>query len=269
MMHSKMTLNTARLFLTVSAVGLLAQAAAAEDLLPQPEGLSRSLRETAMPELDGSKVGKILSRYYTEGLGGPERWVELESLKMKGTMELDSGSFQLRAYQKKPNLMKLSVRHLENQTSIDLGFDGSMAWEKPPRQDAQPMTPEKSRRFGHSAIFGSYLLFPYAEGKTIRLIDTVPVEGAICHHLRVTLDSEYQIDYFLDIRSFLEVKVVNTDLRTGATNHILYEDYERASGWPVATTVESYEGGEWVSSLRLEDIRVNTGVMPWMFRMPE
>ena len=268
-MHSKMTLNAARLFLTVSAVGLLEQAAAAEDLLPQPEGLGRSLRETAMPEFDGSKVGKILSRYYTEGLGGPERWVELESLKMKGTMELDSGSFQLRAYQKKPNLMKLSVRHLENQTSIDLGFDGSMAWEKPPRQDAQPMTPEKSRRFGHSAIFGSYLLFPYAEGKTIRLIDTVPVEGAICHHLRVTLDSEYQIDYFLDIRSFLEVKVVNTDLRTGATNHILYEDYERASGWPVATTVESYEGGEWVSSLRLEDIRVNTGVMPWMFRMPE
>ena len=220
-----------------------------------------------MPELGESKVGKLLSRYYNEALGGPERWEQLESLKMKGTMELEAGTFQLLAYQKKPNLMKLSLRHVKNRTMMELGFDGSVAWEKPPRQEARAMDAEQARRFTHSAGFGSYLLFPYAAGKTIRLIDTVPVEGAICHHLRVTLDSDYQIDYFLDILTFLEVKVANTDLRTGAVYHFLYEDYEQVSGWPVATTVESYEDGNWVSTLRLEEIRANTGVMPWMFRM--
>lgn len=264
-----MFFDQARRFLALSLVGLFAQPAAAGDLLPRPGTLTSALREVAMPELGESRTGKLLSRYYSEGLGGPERWAQLESLKMKGTMELDTGRFELRAYQKKPNLMKLALHHTENQTTIGLGYDGSVAWEDPPGQEARPMDAESARRFSHSAIFGSYLLFPYAEGKTIEFIDTVPVEGAICHHFRVTLESEFQIDYFLDIRTFLEVKVVNTDLRTGATNYILYKDYERESGWPIAKVVESYESGEWVSTLRLEDVRFNTGVMPWMFQMPD
>jgi hypothetical protein len=264
-----MFFDQARRFVAISLVGLFAEPAAAADLLPQPQSLTSALREVAMPELGESRVGKLLSRYYSEGLGGPEEWAQLESLKMSGTMELDSGRFDLRAYQKKPNLLKLTLRHTKNQNTLGLGYDGSVAWEQPPEQEAQPMDAKSARRFAHSAVFGSYLLFPYREGKTIELIDTVPVEGAICHHFRVMLKSDYQVDYFLDIRTFLEVKVVNTDLRTGASNYILYQDYEHESGWPIARVVESYESGERVSTLRLEEVRVNTGVMPWMFQMPD
>jgi len=127
----------------------------------------------------------------------------------------------------------------------------------------------EARRFIHSARFGNYLLYPFAEGKRIRLIDTVPVEGAICHQIRVELDTGYQVDYYIDIRSYLEVKVVNTDLRSGSVNSVIYKDYIREFGMPIAKKVESFEGGEWVSSLVLDEVKVNSGVMPWMFHMPE
>jgi hypothetical protein len=131
------------------------------------------------------------------------------------------------------------------------------------------MKPEEARRFQHSTQFGTYLLYPYAEGKELVYKDTVPVEGSICHHIRVTLDSGYRMDYFIDIRTYLELRVDNLDLRSGATNSIVYSNYVHEGGMPIARKVESYEEGELVSTLTMEDARVNTGVIPWMFEMPK
>lgn len=97
----------------------------------------------------------------------------------------------------------------------------------------------------------------------------MPVEGAICHQIRVELDTGYQVDYFIDIRSYLEIKVVNADLRSGSTNSLIYQDYTRELGMPIARKVKSFEGGKWVSTLLIDEVKINTGVMPWMFHMPE
>jgi hypothetical protein len=47
------------------------------------------------------------------------------------------------------------------------------------------------------------------------------------------------------------------------------EDYIRESGIPIAQKVVSSENGEWVSTFKLDKITVNSGVMPWMFKMPK
>ena len=248
------------------------QTAFAETLEPVGD-LTIVLRETPIPhedELADSRLGKIISRYYKEALGGAENWEKVESLNLSGVLTLESGDFDMSALQKKPNLIKMSVRHPEKGQIMQLGFDGETAWQLMPSAAAPDvMSGQAARRFIHSAHFGNHLIYPFAQGKTISYIDTVPVEGAICHQIRVTLDSGYQVDYFLDIRTYLEIKVENTDLRNEMTNSIIYADYIVESGIPIARKVESYEEGEWVSSLRLEDIRVNSGVMPWMFHMPE
>jgi hypothetical protein len=111
------------------------------------------------------------------------------------------------------------------------------------------------------------LLYPFALGKRIEYMDTVPVEGRICHQIRVTLPTDYQTDYFIDIRSYHEVKVVNTDLRSGAISSILNKDFTTEAGIPIARQVDSYENGEWVSTLTVDDVKVNSGVIPWMFEM--
>ncbi len=238
------------------------------DTLQLPEDqITVILRKTPMPELGSGRLAKILTRYYIEGLGGADNWNEISSLKVSGTLKLKDGEFELNAYQKKPDLIKMTIRG--NQRDLVLGYDGTTAWQQLPGRDTkpEPMLEVEARRFKHSAHFGNHLLYPFASGKKMEYIDTVPIEGNICHQIRVTLDTEYQVDYFIDIRTYLEIKVLNTDLRTNHTNSVIYKDYIREFGMPIAKQVESYENGEWVSSLTLDDVKVNSGVIPWMFKM--
>ncbi|MEM1222347.1 MAG: hypothetical protein AAGH40_06250 [Verrucomicrobiota bacterium] len=237
-----------------------------------PDEVSMLLRQTAMPEMDDSRLGRILNRYYKEGQGGPETWNEMESLRVSGTLTLETGEFELEAFQKKPNYIKMTVAgNPGSQRNLTLGYDGKTAWRILPssKNKPMPMDEEEARRFIHSANFGNYLLYPYAEGKQIEYIDTVPIEGSICHHIRVILDTGFQVDYFIDIRSYLEIMIKNTDLESGFVNSVVYDGYTRDHGIPIARTAESWEEGKWVSSLELHEIKVNTGLMPWMFSMPE
>jgi len=227
------------------------------------------LRQTAMPEMGADRLGSILNRYYKEGLGGAENWDKVVSLRVAGRLTLAGGAFNFNAYQKKPYYIKMTIHG--DHRDISMGYDGSVAWQVLKRgvNPAEPMSPTQSRRFIHGAHFGNYLLYPYARGKRIEYLDTVPVDGTICHQIRVTLDTDYQVDYFVDIRTYLEIKVVNTDLRTGEVNAVVYEDYIREFGMPIAQKVLSYEEGEWVSTLELDEVKVNSGIMPWMFKMPQ
>ena len=240
-----------------------------EYLGPPPDGLTRAVRETAMPRLENSHIGKILRRYYEEGLGGAASWKQVESLRVRGTMKIGSNKFDFMALQKKPHYLKIRIHN--RQRDLLLGYDGETAWqmERWKGESAKPMPDEKARRFRHSARFGNHLLYPYAEGKRIEYVDTVPVDGAICHKLRVELPTGYEVHYFIDVRSYLEVRVQHRDHRTGETFGMKYADYVRKGGMPVAKEVESFEAGEWTSTLTLSEIKMNTGLMPWMFHMPD
>lgn len=252
-------------------VALVSPVVSAGEVLRHPDGedLGATVRNEAMPELDESRIGKILTRYYGEGLGGAERWEQVESLRVMGTLTLKDGEFELHAYQKKPNLIKITIS-ADGLKSLVLCYDGVDAWQQPPAAEAPVlMSDAEARRFIHSAHFGNHLLYPFKQGKVVELIDTVPVGDSICHHIRVRLDSEYQVDYYIDIRTYLEVKVVNTDLRSGFENAVIYDDYIREFGMPIAKKVQSFEAGEWISSLELSEVKVNSGIMPWMFRMPK
>lgn len=240
------------------------------NVLSLPEDLNASIRETAMPELGDSRIARILSKYYQEVLGGADNWEKMVSLHMTGSLKTKDGKLALNAYQKKPNFIKMTLYKESVQNGLTLAYDGEVAWKQSGRRaDPELMADVEARRFIHSARFGNYLLYPFAEGKRISLIDTVPLEGSICHQIRVELDTGYQVDYFIDIRSYLEKKVVNTDLRGGGVNTVIYKDYNLDFGMPIALKVESREGGEWVSSLVVEEVKVNSGVMAWMFHMPE
>ena len=225
------------------------------------------LRQTAMPEMAGDRLSLILDRYYKEGLGGPENWDKVVSLRVAGRLTLEGGEFEFDAYQKKPHYIKMTIHG--PRRNIRMGYDGSVAWQVLQSTGPTEMDAAQSRRFMHGARFGNHLLYPYAHGKTMEYLDTVPVDGAICHQIRVTLDTEYQVDYFVDIRTYLEIKVVNTDLRTGEVSSVVYEDYIREFGMPIAKKVVSTENGVWVSTLELDEVKVNSGVMPWMFKMPK
>ena len=225
------------------------------------------LRQTAMPDMGGDRLGMILNRFYNEGMGGPKNWEQVVSLRVSGQLTLDGGAYDFSASTKKPNYLKMTIHG--HRRTMQMGYDGNVAWQQLGPIDPIEMEPAQARRFIHGAHFGNQLLYPYALGKQVEYLDTVPVDGTICHQLRVTLDTGYQLDYFIDIRSYHESKVITTDRHTSKVHVSLYQDYFRESGIPLARKVVSSENGVWVSTLVLDTVKVNPGVMTWMFKMPE
>jgi len=238
--------------------------AAAQDVAIDEVALR--LRQTAMPDMGGDRLGMVLNRYYRHGLGGAKNWDKVVSLRIAGQLSLDGGTYQFHAYQKKPHYLKITIH--DPRRTMQLGYDGNLAWQQTGPAAPIEMEPVPARRFIQRAQFASELLYPYALGKQIEYLDTVPVDGAICHQLRVTLESGDQLDYFVDIRSHLESKIIRTDRRTGEVSETWLLDYVRESGIPIARKVVSSENGVWVSTLELDKVTVNSGVMPWMFKMP-
>jgi hypothetical protein len=258
------------LFYGSLGLGLSWLCASAEQAAPaQVEEASVALRRTAMPKMGIGRLGSILHRYYEEGLGGPDSWEKVVSLRVSGRLKLEGGEFKFNAYQKKPHYIKMTI--YGDRRHMKMGYGGSTAWQVLAKGgDAVEMEADQARHFIHSARFGNYLLYPYALGKQLEYLDTVPVDGTICHQVRVTLDSGYQVDYFIDIRTYLEIKVITTDLRSERVTSVVYEDYIRELGMPpIAQKVVSSENGVWASTLELDEVKVNSGIMPWMFKMPK
>jgi len=259
-------------FLLISgflATSLCADNQTVLELLAVPTGyIEVATQEQPMPELDDSKIGGILTRYYVEGLGGTENWDKISSLKLIGMLRTADGEFNISAFQKKPNFTKMNISR--NHQTVVMSYDGKVAWQRLPNSaEAELMEPAQAREFIHHSRFGNHLIYPYARGKTIAYVDTVPFRGNICHRLRVTLDTDFQVDYYIDIRTYLERKVDSTDLRTGKVTTLIFEDYIRELGMPVATKVITLEGETRISVLELFEVKVNSGVMPWMFKMPD
>lgn len=228
------------------------------------------LRSTAaMPAMGYDRLGTILHRYYQEGLGGSEIWEKVISLRVTGHLTLESGQFAFDMYRKKPHYIKFSLNG--NQHRIQQGYDGHSAWQALGQNanGVKKMGTAQARHFIHRAHFGTYLLDPYASGKQIEYLNTVPMNETICHQIRVRLDTDYQVDYFLDVYTYLAIKVVYTDLRSGAVNSVMYSDYMRKIGIPIAQKVVNHEDGTWVSTLHIDAIKVNAGMMAWMFKIPD
>ena len=237
--------------------------------LPEGDMITDKRRVEVMPDTGNSRIGKILTRFYEKGLGGPDNWKKLMSLRGSGSIRMDNALFEVESFQKKPNLMKLIISK-EGRDVFTLSYDGKVAWKRSLKsQTPVQMEANEARRFIHGSVFGNYLLYPYAEGKRIEYIETIPFEGSVCHRIRVHLDTGFEIDYYLDVSRYHEVKVENHDLRTGLKNIIRYSDFRSVFGTVMAMKVENFEGDELLSSLQMDEYRANVGIMPWMFEIPE
>jgi hypothetical protein len=252
------------------ALAALAALAAAAVLPAQEGGEGGAAVPTVikpMPDMGDSELGRILNRYYERGLGGEDQWKSVESIRIDGTLRLGETAYGLRAYQKKPNHLKMVIDGPGGEAVF--AYDGETAWRLEPGNDEPvEMTGQEARRFIHNAGFDTYLLYPLAPGKKIEFVETVPARGKLCHQVRVTLDTGYSIDYFIDIHDFRVLSSLSTDRQTGEVVENVYEDFAEPFGVPMARKVTSYENGEVTSVVEVDRFTANVGAMPWMFSKP-
>lgn len=222
-----------------------------------------------MAEVPDKRLNRVLQRYYQDALGGEETWGRLLSLRIDGRIVTPEGAFDLRAYQKKPDLLKMTLKR--DDLAIVLGYDGENTWKIEPGRDpgtAVPMEPAEARRFIHNARFDTYLLYPLAPGKSIEYVGLAEENGASFHHVRVTLESGFVMEYFLDLTAFLVHKVISRDTLDESVNAIEYFDYTRVLGKPMARRLVNSENGRFTSEFTVDRIAPNLGMARWMFEPP-
>lgn len=238
------------------------------EFLPIPGDITPSQRKVVIPDLGDTKLEKLLSRYYKEGLGGASVWEGINSLRMQGIILLGDESFKLQVFQRKPNLVKMIFTKGEMVTVI--GYDGKEAWSYHPNLNTKGALLEKSeaREIIHASIFGNYLLYPYRLNKTLQYMGTKSEGNTICHIVRVALDSQFLVDYFIDVRNHLESKIVNTDLTNDSVISLVVSDYRNIDGVPFSHRIKSYKDGLLDSDLTIDKIDLNLGLTPWFFNRP-
>ena len=236
-----------------------------------PEGVERiqALEEIAMPKLYPSKLGQVLSRYYSEGLGGSETWDQIKSLRTKGELLDANGEiFSYESLVKKPHYLKIDIR-AEEGGNYTISFDGQNAWEKLPNQTEAvrlDLQDPSARLLIHSAKYSNYLLYPLSLDKSLEYLGTKREDNSVCHWIRVQTDLGFVLDYYIDVQSYKEVKVVLRDhLNTENASIISYLDYKDVNGFPMAHEIISEKSGERVSALKIKSTEMNVGVLKWMF----
>lgn len=238
--------------------------------LPENAEVDAAVRQEAMPEdLGDSEVARILERYYEVGLGGPEAWAELESLKLTGRLKHRAGMYEFQTLTKKPDLCKQQLSSSRRVHCLK-GYDGQIAWRM--RSSDAPVTrmaPHEQLYYRLNAQMGSQLLYPFAEGKRIELINTVPWKGQICHQIRVDFKGKpIEITYLIDVSELYERRRTYRNLEDDTTLTVEFDDFRDVSGVPIAFRETHYRSGRWVSTMQIENVRMNAGVMPWMFDLP-
>jgi hypothetical protein len=252
-------------------LGLLLSFLSLGDLVAQTATTERAREANQAMALPDGRLGRILERYFEEGVGGRENYARLESLLIEGTIQSEETVLPFRVFKKKPDLFRIRMG-LSARREWVMAFDGKVGWEQhPDRNEGQPRVMEGNELVGFKldSAFASHLLYPLAPGRKMEFIDTVPVDGRVCHEIRITFDSGWVLTYFIDIRSFNEYKLKTLAPGEDTPRETIFEDFRLVSGIPVAHKVTTRRGEQLINTVRIERVEANMGVMPWMFAMPK
>ena len=93
------------------------------ELMPEGVTITQSLIDSAMPELNQTQLGKILTDYYNNCLGGAENWKTINSFKVSAELNTPNGIQTYVSIYKKPNFYKIAISSEETKNIV--AFDGN------------------------------------------------------------------------------------------------------------------------------------------------
>lgn len=214
-------------------------------------------------------LANVLRAFYDRTYTDADTWAAVESFRFNGALHFPDAAVEFTVFKKKPNLMKVVLK-TPNGHWVTMGYDGQEAWQLRTQESAlaRKMPAMEARNFIRDSATGSHLLYPRIEGKSIELVGTTTINDARAYELRITLPDGQVIRSFLDMTSFAEVQQITTNQATGIEEVTRYENFRRREGIRIPFTSTRLVDGVEIHQSRIEEVRVNEGVTPWMFRRP-
>jgi outer membrane lipoprotein-sorting protein len=229
--------------------------------------------------------------------GGQQNWRAVETLVMSGKMEAGGNNRPTIATParrnshltlpprpeeqvKLPFVMQLKRPRKERieltfkgQTAVQI-FDGTNGWKYRPflnRKDAEPYTPEEMKAAAMQSDLDGPLVDYAAKGTRIELAGIEKVEDRDAYKLKLTLKGGEVTHVWIDVQTFLEVKVQGTPKRLDGRYRpveVYYRDFRSVGALKIPYLLEtrvldavpvpgSKSAGAVTEKILLEKVEVN------------
>ncbi len=215
------------------------------------------------------EVATILRNYYEQSLGGRKHWSQIESIRFDGTLRVPEGEFSFMAYKKKPDYCKIVLLG-KRGARVTMAYDGADAWQlnSADPQGAVAMPSAEALNFIRDATTGGHLLYATLPGKRIELLGKRKVLGFTCYELRVTLPNGQQVTYAIDRTAAVERQQMTVNPVSGATEVTTHVRNDLLEGLSIPVESTMTVDGEFMHELRVQRVKVNTGLTASIFKRP-
>lgn len=221
-------------------------------------------------QTDTFAMRRALQRY-TDAYGGGRDADALSSISIEGTQELNGQVYDFLLRKKRPDSIRYRLSH--GETHIVSAFDGITGWiqvDQVGEETTRELTRDELRALKEEADFETPL-FRYLErrGNQIEMTGREQIEGRDAYVFEVTESDGRRSRYYMDAR---EPHILQKE-RLGAEGEvvltIVYRDYREVEGFPFAYQIETKQGEQMVSLVKVDTIVVNPGLLSFYFKMPQ
>lgn len=238
-----------------------------QELLPDGVEISQSLIDTPMPSMNKkSNLGKILSRYYENCLGGQNNWNAVKSIKINAVYDSLDGMYEYKSVYKKPNFFKIIISNDETR-SVIVSQGSSIQQKQISKEDfTNPELAFHSDRIIFENKLASFLLFPFLANQHFEYCGPVREFNKVLHKIRLFQETDFIIDYYIDIEShYLSTIKITEKSKKYSSLVFQYSDFRKVNGVNFAHQIDSLIDGSWDSTLLVEEIKINVGAPDWIF----
>lgn len=216
-----------------------------------------------------TSIDYILDRYF-DHMGGRGALERIKSVRMEGLIRYPNGQqHALTVLKKKPDRIRIVID--TGFVRYTQGYDGQVAWME--RQFGQRvyherMTGKAAEDFIREAPLESILFKAGEKGATVTLGPDIMVAQAPCYQIIATLPDGSSIVHYVEKSNFLERRILQYDPAGTLLSEIIPGRFETIAGVVFATQIVRLDGGQTISTLNLEEIEVNVGILDKAFSPP-
>lgn len=203
-------------------------------------------------------------------VGGRELCMRVTQYIVKGTYISSDGSWKRRSITTMKGKKQLAETIIQPGMSMIRGYDGNTAWSIMPwsgSMDPQPMNAKDTKSMTSACdLVCSNLIIGSDSIRTLSYKGTEEFDGSDCYVIVVKLKNGVEYEYFLDVDSYLVVKIITRyryqgeDYEANST----FSNYKRFGGILLPTALD-FDGG---GTMSVSEISINPPIDDSVFAMP-
>ena len=214
-------------------------------------------------------INYVLDRYL-DAMGGRANLEKVLSTRLSGTLKYPDGAqYQITVLKKRPNLSRIvldtkTVRFIQ-------AYNGKYAWfsqESGNKAIYERMSGKMAEDFIRDAPLENYLVDPYSTGVVVALGPDVQLPGTPCFQIVSTFPDGAKVIHYVDKKEYIERRIIHLDAAGVQLNEMIPGKFETIDGVLFAMQMVQMKDGKVVSTLELDQIETNLGVLDSTFDPP-